>query len=62
MYCKMNSQRITKNYYPPVHDNIKRGYLVRVAEELEAEQEIKEYDGAEDIHPSERDGERYTEV
>jgi len=39
----MNSQRITKNYYPPVPDDTKKGYLVRIAEEIEAAQEIKDY-------------------
>jgi len=54
MYYKMNLKRITQNYYPPVHETEKRRYLKRVAEEVEAEEEIKGYDNGE-LLPTNRD-------
>ena len=59
----MNSRRITKNYYPPVSREVKKNYLIRQAEEIEAEEEITEYDGTiEEDYPSGREWERYSEM
>lgn len=40
----MKLQKTTQRFYPPVHNSTKRSYLERVAEEQEADKEIKEYE------------------
>lgn len=40
----MKLQKTTQRFYPPVHNATKRGYLERLAEEQEADKEIKEYE------------------
>jgi len=59
----MNLKRITRTYYPPVSREVKKNYLIRQVEELEAEEEIDEYDGTiEADYPSGREWERYSEM
>ena len=40
----MKLQKTTQRFYPPVHNSTKRSYLERLAEEQEADKEIKEYE------------------
>ena len=40
----MKLQKTTQHFYPPVRETTKRRYLERLAEEQEADKEIKEYE------------------
>ena len=40
----MKLQKTMQHFYPPVHNTTKKRYLERLAEEEEADKEIKEYE------------------
>lgn len=54
----MKLKSTNKNYWQPVPEqHYKKTYLVRKAQELEAEEEIKAYDGETETYPSISTGE-----
>jgi len=59
----MKLQKTMQRYYPPVRETTKRSYLERLAEEQEADKEIKEYEPETNIIPIPHGfGDRYSEM